>query len=110
MRSINNINWVDKRTRWLDKIAETNCALQILLVATSYSQAVSNIPIQHFIFIVQENHSFDNYFGTFPGARFWLSYAPDYRWCAKSKKRAFCKTNRSVHDLALLGIVCDGLR
>lgn len=27
-----------------------------------------NIPIEHFIFIVQENHSFDNYFGTFPGA------------------------------------------
>ena len=26
------------------------------------------IPIQHFIFIVQENHSFDNYFGTYPGA------------------------------------------
>jgi phospholipase C len=24
--------------------------------------------IQHIIFIVQENHSFDNYFGTFPGA------------------------------------------
>jgi phospholipase C len=27
-----------------------------------------SIPIEHFIFIVQENHSFDNYFGTFPGA------------------------------------------
>jgi phospholipase C len=25
-------------------------------------------PIQHLIFIVQENHSFDNYFGTYPGA------------------------------------------
>lgn len=24
--------------------------------------------IQHIIFIVQENHSFDNYFGTYPGA------------------------------------------
>ena len=24
--------------------------------------------IQHLIFIVQENHSFDNYFGTYPGA------------------------------------------
>jgi len=24
--------------------------------------------IQHIIFIIQENHSFDNYFGTFPGA------------------------------------------
>ena len=25
-------------------------------------------PIQHLIFIVLENHSFDNYFGTYPGA------------------------------------------
>jgi len=28
----------------------------------------SGTPIQHLIFIVQENHSFDNYFGTYPGA------------------------------------------
>ncbi len=25
-------------------------------------------PIQHVVFIIQENHSFDNYFATFPGA------------------------------------------
>ena len=25
-------------------------------------------PLQHLIFIVQENRSFDSYFGTFPGA------------------------------------------
>jgi phospholipase C len=31
-------------------------------------QGSGGIPIEHFIFIVQENHSFDNYFGTFPGA------------------------------------------
>jgi phospholipase C len=30
--------------------------------------SASNLPIDHFIFIIQENHSFDNYFGTFPGA------------------------------------------
>jgi phospholipase C len=28
----------------------------------------SSIPIQHFIYIIQENHSFDSYFGTYPGA------------------------------------------
>jgi phospholipase C len=28
----------------------------------------SSIPIQHFIFIIQENRSFDNYFGSYPGA------------------------------------------
>src|SRR5438477_5199788 len=25
-------------------------------------------PLKHIIFIVQENHTFDNYFGTYPGA------------------------------------------
>lgn len=32
------------------------------------SNAESQSKIQHLIFIVQENHSFDNYFGTYPGA------------------------------------------
>ncbi|HEX9333126.1 MAG TPA: alkaline phosphatase family protein [Anaerolineales bacterium] len=27
-----------------------------------------NTPIQHFIVLMQENHTFDNYFGTYPGA------------------------------------------
>ena len=25
-------------------------------------------PIKHFVTLMQENHSFDNYFGTYPGA------------------------------------------
>src|SRR4030042_4610619 len=25
-------------------------------------------PIEHFVVLMQENHSFDNYFGTYPGA------------------------------------------
>ncbi len=25
-------------------------------------------PIQHVVLIIKENHCFDNYFGTFPGA------------------------------------------
>ena len=44
-----------------------------LLSAASLFPGVANsqnssIPIDHFIFIIQENHSFDNYFGTYPGA------------------------------------------
>jgi phospholipase C len=31
------------------------------------SQAQPSVPIQHFIYIIQENHSYDSYFGTFPG-------------------------------------------
>ena len=34
----------------------------------AFAQAASSLPISHFIFIIQENHSFDNYFGTYPGA------------------------------------------
>jgi phospholipase C len=32
------------------------------------AQGSAGIPLEHFIYIIQENHSFDNYFGTFPGA------------------------------------------
>ena len=38
----------------------------------SYSEPVlaisPKIPIKHIVFVVQENHSFDNYFGTYTGA------------------------------------------
>src|SRR5574339_539082 len=27
-----------------------------------------NTPIEHFVVLMQENHTFDNYFGTYPGA------------------------------------------
>ena len=49
--------------------------LKVLLMAcaalsglTQRAPAQVDIPITHFIFIIQENHSFDNYFGTFPHA------------------------------------------
>jgi phospholipase C len=42
-------------------------ALMTLPAVAAYSQS-AGIPIEHFIFIIQENHSFDNYFGTYPGA------------------------------------------
>jgi phospholipase C len=32
------------------------------------SAPAPNTPIKHFIVLMQENHSFDNYFGTYPGA------------------------------------------
>jgi phospholipase C len=50
----------------------------VLLVSVTFTAtevtATPN-PIQHLIFIIQENHSFDNYFGTYPGAN-GLSNAP----------------------------------
>jgi len=37
-------------------------------VSASHSTNETNTPIQHFIVVMQQNHTFDNYFGTYPGA------------------------------------------
>ena len=41
-------------------------ALAVVLLLAA--QLLAQNPIQHIVFIVKENHSFDNIFGTFPGA------------------------------------------
>ena len=47
-------------------------ALMLILIvglgSSMVTPASGTSKIQHLIFIVQENHSFDNYFGTYPGA------------------------------------------
>ena len=45
-------------------------ALAIPASASSLPEKSTNprTPIEHFIVLMQENHSFDNYFGTYPGA------------------------------------------
>ena len=67
---------------------------------TGYAQT-SSIPIQHFIFIVQENHSFDNCFGTYPGANGIPSgtLLPDFPGDTP-KNAPFLQTNPSVHDMS----------
>ncbi len=42
-------------------------ALGLSVTSTTVTYAYGTSRIQHLIFIVQENHSFDNYFGTYPG-------------------------------------------
>ncbi len=37
-------------------------------VASAQSAGATTTPIKHFVMLMQENHSFDNYFGTYPGA------------------------------------------
>jgi phospholipase C len=37
-------------------------------VYASQSGTTPNTPIEHFIVVMQQNHTFDNYFGTYPGA------------------------------------------
>jgi phospholipase C len=38
------------------------------LAPAATSERKTKTPIEHFLFLMQENHSFDNYFGTYPGA------------------------------------------
>jgi phospholipase C len=45
----------------------------LALAATQQASAAQSerepkTPVEHFLFLMQENHSFDNYFGTYPGA------------------------------------------
>ena len=50
-------------------VASVTFLLVVLQVPSSLgSTSSSEIPIKHLIYIIQENHSFDNYFGTYPGA------------------------------------------
>jgi phospholipase C len=56
------------------------CLLVSILLLLSYvgsvqvSTANAPMPIKHLVYIVQENHSFDNYFGTYPGV---IGYPPN---------------------------------
>jgi phospholipase C len=44
------------------------CAVAVAGGAEPARSAAPTTPIKHFIVLMQENHSFDNYFGTYPGA------------------------------------------
>src|ERR1700739_3045615 len=56
-------------SRLLNRITMLGACLAILTVpAFKVRSQLAGIPIEHFIFIIQENHSFDSYFGTYPGA------------------------------------------
>ena len=61
----------------------------------------SGIPIEHFIYIIQENHSFDNYFGTFPGANGIPAgtLLPDYPGGPLTKKPFLTHLKSIPHDL-----------
>ena len=52
--------------RWVALGALLAATLTGVEPAAAGAHAVT--PIKHFVVLMQENHSFDNYFGTFPGA------------------------------------------
>ncbi len=63
--------------RWAAAAATAVVAVTAMLAATPLAQGTAaaaggrhlpRTPIHHFIVLMQENHTFDNYFGTYPGA------------------------------------------
>jgi phospholipase C len=59
----------DYETRLLSVLTSVSTLLTLLtLTGRTFAAGNPAIPIEHIIVIVQENHSFDNYFGTYPGA------------------------------------------
>jgi phospholipase C len=53
---------------WLIAVCLATSVLSGPVAAQTGSDLLQVVPIKHIIFIVKENRSFDNYFGTFPGA------------------------------------------
>ena len=49
-------------------IARAALALVLVGAFAGPAAAAPRTPIEHFVVLMQENHSFDNYFGTFRGA------------------------------------------
>ncbi len=43
------------------------CSITLASASASAARGEPNTPIRHFIVLMQENHTFDNYFGTYPG-------------------------------------------
>ncbi len=48
--------------------SERQCLFSCLIAQTSIFVRAEANPIKHVVVIIQENHTFDNYFGTYPGA------------------------------------------
>lgn len=56
--------------KWIRRhVNPASLAVLLVLLVPGYSCAQDghNMPIDHFIYIIQENHTYDSYFGTFPG-------------------------------------------
>jgi phospholipase C len=56
--------------RWATVVLLLGVLVPLLAAAPAHAaegRPAPNTPIEHFVFLMQENHSFDNYFGTRPG-------------------------------------------
>ncbi|MDV3277225.1 MAG: alkaline phosphatase family protein [Nitrososphaerales archaeon] len=81
--------------------------LSFLLIISSFPLSVGGVPgkppIQHVVIIVEENHTFDNYFGTYPGANGIAGATPqpstNNSTTAKLVKPFMINTTTIAHDL-----------
>jgi phospholipase C len=79
-------------------------AITALLPASAFGQtAPTRTPIKHFITLMQENHSFNNYFGTYPGANGFpagVCMPRDPKDPSQGCVRPFHIANEPVYDLS----------
>jgi phospholipase C len=87
-------------TRTIAAVALVTAAIGLgLFVALSSSKSLTGIhKIQHVIIVMQENRSFDSYFGTFPGADGLPRSGGHFTVCAPNRKTGRC--DPPFHDLA----------
>ncbi|MFY9987743.1 MAG: alkaline phosphatase family protein [Chthoniobacterales bacterium] len=85
---------------WCGRLAALVVVGLLFLLPRVNAQS-SAIPIEHFIYIIQENHSFDNYFGTFPGANGIPAgtLLPDYPGGPLTRKPFLTHLTSVPHDL-----------
>ena len=93
-------NYLAKKLVSTKRVLGGILALTILWVPAAHSQ-LAGIPIEHFIFIIQENHSFDSYFGTYPGANGIPpgTLLPDYPGGPLVNKPFLVTANHIPHDI-----------
>jgi phospholipase C len=53
--------------RWGAFLVALGLLASLLSVSFAAGSSASQLPIKHIVVILQENHTFDNYFGTYPG-------------------------------------------
>lgn len=90
------------RFRWLARPEHAAIlGFLALLFPRGAAAGSAGIPIEHFIYIIQENHSFDNYFGTFPNANGIPpgTLLPDYPGGPRTKKPFLTHLASIPHDL-----------
>ncbi|MBC3840379.1 hypothetical protein GXW82_09570 [Streptacidiphilus sp. 4-A2] len=95
-----------RRPGWCRRAALTVCAALLpvvgptgLLPRADAQPVTTTTPIKHFIYLMQGPRSFDNYFGTYPGAEGFPAHA-----CQSAGKGRPCVAPHPLHGLPTAGL------